>query len=72
MKIKNLLIEYIRIMLYLIIISLLMIAGFVPGLFGFSLIFCIIYLIFIIPLIWLVLFYGLPKLEDIFIRLKNG
>lgn len=45
---------------------------FVPGLFGFSLIFCIIYLIFIIPLIWLVLFYGLPKLEDIFIRLKNG
>ena len=72
MKIKNLLIEYIRIMLYLIIISLLMIAGFVPGLFGFSLIFCIIYLIFIIPLIWLVLFYCFPKLENIFERIKNG
>ena len=59
-------------MLYLIIISLLMIAGFVPGLFGFSLIFFIIYLIFIIPLIWLVLFYCFPKLENIFERIKNG
>lgn len=72
MKIKQYLIEYIRIMLYTIIILLSIFTGFAPGLFRFSLVTCILYLIFIIPLIWIILIYVFPRLENIYKRLKNG
>ena len=70
--IKIFLIEYIRIMLYTIIILFVMLSLFVPVIFEFSLVTCILYLIFILPLIWLVLFYCSLKLENIFERIKNG
>lgn len=72
MKIRNLLIEYIRIMLYTIIMLFVIFTLFVPCIFKFSFVTVILYLIFIIPLIWLVLFYCFPKLENIFERIKNG
>ena len=49
-----------------------MLSLFVPVIFGFSLVTVILYLIFIIPLIWIILMYGFPKLENIFERVKNG
>lgn len=59
-------------MLYSIIILLVLSTMFIPGFFSFSLVVCGLYLIFMIPLICIVLFYGFPKLENIFERIKNG
>ena len=72
-SIKIFLIEYVSIMLYTIIILFVMFSLFVPVIFGFSLVtFILYYLIFIIPLIWIILMYGFPKLENIYERVKNG
>ena len=70
-SIKIFLIEYVRIMLYTIIILFVMFSLFVPVIFEFSLVtFILYYLIFIIPLIWIILMYGFPKLENIYERVK--
>lgn len=57
-------------MLYTIIILFVMLSLFVPVIFGFSLVTVILYLIFIIPLIWIILMHGFPKLENIYEHVK--